>query len=720
MPCFNVEKTLGRALDSIIRQKTDFDYEVLIINDGSTDETKIVIDKYTAKYSQIKSLDNENNLGNAKSFKRGLEAAVGDYFAVLDGDDFYTVRDKLQRQVNFLDGDKRGEYGVVAHKYLAVYSDGAIREDWNLFNTYRDYSFCDFIIQKFYFHTSTIMYRNYFRGLEIPVLEIQRGDTIRTLISMNASYGKIKILDFVGAAYFLNPEGIWSSLDSEDRKKVNISTWRSCQSYTASEREKEILEFSLEQMAKKTNQPEENLWTPDLALKIVRHGLADPHAFHDRDFIFRKLYKSEVADSLCESIGYIQYNLLGLSPESSVDPKKIAIVISALNRTGGGIYREILEILEAMRTREVHLILTDMSKTNISDEVRRELSGAGNVKLIYLGDQEDKLALLETYLHRMKAAKIYYYCGHNNTLADAAIQDYGAKNIIPFSFDHGLSLGLDNTNVDLVIAKTPKDYKLLDKKFSDNVIYIPCWSHTASTGLRYSPVPGMPLNTATAAARFYKYENNILGKFDALVTHILQMTNGIHIHYGPIPEDIKEKINISLENSQIDKSRFIHIEWADNISLSMLENKVDIFISPFPISSIKLNLQCEAAGIPMMIYDGGLTRIEKNDFLHPDVLCWKNRKEFFNILKNITKEKLIYLSEIGKKYFAKHNDLAILIPYILFDKCFEAVPIPPNHVDRDIIDIKNIHDLLQWNLKDAQEALLDRERKQVERERNIR
>lgn len=710
MPCYNSEKTIGRALDSVLRQRVNFDYEILVINDGSEDNTKSITLDYAARHPQVILIDKKNNEGNAKAFKTGLENAKGDYFAVLDGDDFYTVRNKLQKQVDFLDSDRDGVYGACAHKYISVYPDGAIKEDWDFFDPRRDFSFCDFIIQKFYCHTSTIMCRNYFRGLEIPILDIQRGDTIRTLITMNAAYGKMKILDFIGSAYFLNPEGIWTSLDWDKRMEINLSTWTNCQKHVESEREKEVLEFSKREMAKKGMPPEEHLWTPDLTLKIVKEGLANPHAFHDRDFIFRKLYKSEIADSLCESVGYLQYALLGLTPNQKPDQKKAAILISALNRTGGGIYREIMEMCEVMRTREIHLIVTDMKAEDISPEVRQELAGFPNVKLILMGDLEDRLAVLEAYLHRLNAGRIYYYCGHNNTLVDAAMQDYGAKNIVPFSFDHGLSLGLDNTNIDLIIAKTPKDYKLLAKKFGERAIYIPCWSKTQEHEPAYAPLAAGSIVTATAAARFYKYEGGVLGKFDDLIANILKVTGGRHIHYGPLPDEIKAKISEIMRKNGLGRDRFVHIEWADDLAGSMLENHVDLFISPFPIGSIKLNLQCEAAGIPMLVYDGGLTRIERNDFLHPDVLTWKDRTGFFEILSSLSAERLQDLSEKGKEWFGTHNELSLLVPYMMFDRCFETVPIPPPHVDRDIIDIRNIHDLLQWKWEDAEAAAAERRR----------
>lgn len=89
MPCFNVEKTLARASDSIFMQRVSFDYEVIIVNDASTDSTLSVAEQYRAQHREIKVISNPVNCGNARSFYNGLSAAQGDYFCVLDGDDFH-------------------------------------------------------------------------------------------------------------------------------------------------------------------------------------------------------------------------------------------------------------------------------------------------------------------------------------------------------------------------------------------------------------------------------------------------------------------------------------------------------------------------------------------------------------------------------------------------------------------------------------------------------
>ncbi len=697
IPCYNVEKTIQRALDSILMQQASFEWECIAVNDASTDATGEILREYVKTDNRIRLLENEDNQGNAKTFKKGVEASRGNYLCVLDGDDFYTVRDKLQRQVDFLDGDRESKYAAVAHKYLTLYPNGTIKKDWRLFSPASEHSYLEFITRHFYCHTSTMMYRNVFRGMKIPILMTQRGDTIRTLIAMNASYGKIKILNFIGSVYVVNPNGIWSALDQEGKKAVDIETWKSCARHVESDHEKRIIRSVVKRIGQQTQQEERNSWFSDSLLSYLSSNIAGYIAFKEKDFIFRKLYKSDFIDSFCESLGRIRKDFLGIVPSAKPDQKNVAIVISALTKTGGGVYQEILELVIMLQSKHVSIMLTDMEASEFTEDMKADFARFKKLSFVFLKGMPDRLTVLMEKLSQLNAGKIYWYCGHNNTWANAAIQDYGGKNIVPFSFDHGLSLGLSNTNIDLFITKTPKDYKLLSGKFGNRTIYVPCWSIPANTERKYEPLAARErLNTATAAARFYKYQGDILCSFQYFIVNLIKATCGKHVHYGPLPDEVKDGIVKALERQRISPESFIHIEWANNLPDSMLTNGVDLFISPFPISSIKLNLQCLSAGIPVMVYAGGLTRIEQNDFLNQDVLKWRDREEFFGIVTALTRKRLVELSASGLEYFRTHNDLSVAMPHILFDKCFSPVPIPPPFIDAKIIDAEEILDLIAF------------------------
>ena len=100
MPVYNAELFLSEAIESILRQ-TWSDFEYLIINDGSTDNSRKIISSF--RDPRIRLVDNPSNLGLTKSLNKGLELAEGEYIARQDADDISHPK-RLERQVQFLNG----------------------------------------------------------------------------------------------------------------------------------------------------------------------------------------------------------------------------------------------------------------------------------------------------------------------------------------------------------------------------------------------------------------------------------------------------------------------------------------------------------------------------------------------------------------------------------------------------------------------------------------
>ena len=88
IPIYNTEKYLRQCLDSVINQ-TLKDIEIIIINDGSTDNTLEIINSYADKDSRIVVIDQEN-IGLGASRNKGMKIAKGEYVTFLDGDDWFT------------------------------------------------------------------------------------------------------------------------------------------------------------------------------------------------------------------------------------------------------------------------------------------------------------------------------------------------------------------------------------------------------------------------------------------------------------------------------------------------------------------------------------------------------------------------------------------------------------------------------------------------------
>lgn len=89
VPCFNAQDYLKECIDSLIKQKTKYKFEILIINDGSTDNTEKILDEYTRKYSYIKVITQENK-GFSGARNTGICESLGKYLMFIDSDDYIT------------------------------------------------------------------------------------------------------------------------------------------------------------------------------------------------------------------------------------------------------------------------------------------------------------------------------------------------------------------------------------------------------------------------------------------------------------------------------------------------------------------------------------------------------------------------------------------------------------------------------------------------------
>ncbi len=107
MATWNRANLIGRAIESA-REQTFQDWELIIADDGSSDGTEKVVEEWQEKEPRIIYTRSEVNQGISKNYNRGFRLARGEYIAMIDDDDPWCDRAKLQKQIDFL--DKHPEY----------------------------------------------------------------------------------------------------------------------------------------------------------------------------------------------------------------------------------------------------------------------------------------------------------------------------------------------------------------------------------------------------------------------------------------------------------------------------------------------------------------------------------------------------------------------------------------------------------------------------------
>src|SRR4051812_47844389 len=100
---FNHERWIGQAIESVLMQATDFDVEFVLREDCSVDRTREIVVAYAHRHSDRITLElSPTNAYSRAEWLQSIANAKAPYVALLDGDDYWTDRNKLQRQVEFL------------------------------------------------------------------------------------------------------------------------------------------------------------------------------------------------------------------------------------------------------------------------------------------------------------------------------------------------------------------------------------------------------------------------------------------------------------------------------------------------------------------------------------------------------------------------------------------------------------------------------------------
>lgn len=208
MITYNHERFIAQALASALAQRVNFDYEIVVGEDCSTDRTRAVLMDFHRRYPRrIVPLLRDQNMGIMRNLEATLRVCQGQYLAWLEGDDFWTCEDKLQRQIDFLDAHP--DYAICCHRVRAV---DEMDSGWT--GTYPTraagpYTLDDLLDANWIVSCSVVYRWGSIHALPSWFLEMKLGDwPLHVLVARS---GKIQLLDEVMSVYRVHSGGTWSS-----------------------------------------------------------------------------------------------------------------------------------------------------------------------------------------------------------------------------------------------------------------------------------------------------------------------------------------------------------------------------------------------------------------------------------------------------------------------------------------------------------------------------
>jgi glycosyltransferase involved in cell wall biosynthesis len=222
---YNHAEYIEQAIEGVLAQEVDFDWEFIIADDKSTDGTSDIVRRFAGEHpGLIRPIINEKNLGGAANFVQLLEAATGKYIAYFEGDDYWTDPLKLSKQVSFLESNP--EYAICFHpveKHFEGTDRLPVRTNIGQPATSE---FEDLASENFIYTASCCFRRGLFDKFPDWYLSAPMGDWVLHLL--NAHHGKIGYLDDVMAVYRVHEKGIWSMRPPEEKTRRLREVFEKC------------------------------------------------------------------------------------------------------------------------------------------------------------------------------------------------------------------------------------------------------------------------------------------------------------------------------------------------------------------------------------------------------------------------------------------------------------------------------------------------------------
>lgn len=224
---YNHEQYISEAINSFLMQETDFPFEVVIGEDCSTDNTRKIVEKYKEMYPNIiKLIVSENNVGMQANGQRTMEACIGEYMALCEGDDYWTDKNKLQIQKDFLESNP--EY-IICYTDVEAFNENGIIQDY-IGGATKDLT-ADELKKATPINTLTTMYRNIMKDKFSAEFKASKyGDLF--IWSILGYYGKGKYLPQIKPArYRVHSGGVHSGASQIDKYDNTLITYALLLSY---------------------------------------------------------------------------------------------------------------------------------------------------------------------------------------------------------------------------------------------------------------------------------------------------------------------------------------------------------------------------------------------------------------------------------------------------------------------------------------------------------
>ncbi len=222
---------IARCLQGILEQTCTFDFEILLGEDASTDGTREICLEYADRHpDRIRlSLHDRKNVIFINGRPTGrfnlitnLKMARGQYIAFCDGDDYWNDKEKLQKQVGFL--EQHPDYAISYHNMRLASPDGQLLDSWKLGRSTAGTRAAESLASRMFIPLGTAVIRRSALSIPEQFSRVVNGDTF--LLAVVGQHGQARYHgDINDAVAHIHPGGIWSPLTQIQKCKANTETF---------------------------------------------------------------------------------------------------------------------------------------------------------------------------------------------------------------------------------------------------------------------------------------------------------------------------------------------------------------------------------------------------------------------------------------------------------------------------------------------------------------
>ena len=207
VPVYNSEEYIEKCLDSILNQ-TYKDIEILVINDGSKDNSEKIIKEYVKKYPKQIVFINQENMGVAKTRNNAIKKATGDYIAFIDNDD-YIDKDYFETLINKIEDND-----IVISGYRRPNSVGKIVKELKII----DNEWSKFLVVAPW---AKLYKKSFIEKNKLEFLDNNIGEDVYFNVQAFLVTDKIAVLDYIGYNWFFNEKSV-SNTKQRSFKDINV------------------------------------------------------------------------------------------------------------------------------------------------------------------------------------------------------------------------------------------------------------------------------------------------------------------------------------------------------------------------------------------------------------------------------------------------------------------------------------------------------------------